>query len=279
VGLLQATEEGKGLRWPDSDPQAWHSDSWNIRLRQSTPTPRSRRRPSLGPHRSGPSPADTDPPIPSSPSSTASEYVERSLPDIASLQEHPAALNITRLGTYNRLCGDPHNRFGERPGETGSRKLGHRAPGRLTIHGELAGLGYRLAPSTVWRILKQANTDPAPQRSGPTWRHFLTAQAHTILATDFLTVDTLLFTRQYVLFVVELSTRRVHLLGVTAHPTGDWVAQQARNLLMDLADRTDTITCRGRDRPCGRPPRTDPSVRNYRTGLLPQVLAARRTFG
>jgi putative transposase len=113
---------------------------------------------------------------------------------------------------------------------------------------KLAGLGYRLAASKVWRILKQANIDPAPLRSGPTWRQFLTAQAQTILATDFLTVDTLLFTRLYVLFVVELSTRRVHLLGITAHPTGDWVAQQARNLLMDLADRTDTIKFLIRDR-------------------------------
>jgi putative transposase len=120
--------------------------------------------------------------------------------------------------------------------------------GYRRIHGELAGLGYQLAPSTVWRILKQAHIDPAPLRSGLTWRQFLTAQAHTILATDFVTVDTLLFTRLYVLFVVELSTRRVHLLGITAHPTGDWVAQQARNLLMDLADRTDPIKFLLRDR-------------------------------
>jgi len=120
--------------------------------------------------------------------------------------------------------------------------------GYRRIHGELAGFGYRLAPSTEKRIPKQADVDPAPLRSGPTWRQFLTTQAHAILATDFLTVDTLLFSRLYVLFVVELSTRQVHLLGITAHPTGEWVAQQARNLLMDLADRTDTIKFLIRDR-------------------------------
>jgi putative transposase len=120
--------------------------------------------------------------------------------------------------------------------------------GYRRIHGELASLGYRIAPSTVWRILKQANIDPAPLRGGPTWRQFLTAQAHTILATDFLTVDTLLFTRLYVLFMIELSTRRVHLLGITAHPTGDWVAQQARNLMMEMADRTGAVKFLIRDR-------------------------------
>ena len=116
------------------------------------------------------------------------------------------------------------------------------------MHGELAGLGYRMAPSTVWRILRQANLDPAPLCSGPTWRQFLSAQAHTILATDFLTVDTLLFTRLYVLFVVELSTRRVHLLGITTNPTGEWVTQQARNLLIDLAHHVSAVKFLVRDR-------------------------------
>ena len=96
--------------------------------------------------------------------------------------------------------------------------------GYRRIQGELAGLGYRLAPSTVWLILKRAGVDPAPRRSGPTWRQFLTAQAHGILATDFFCVDTLLLHRLYVLFVVEHSTRRVHLLGITTNPTGAWVA-------------------------------------------------------
>jgi putative transposase len=113
---------------------------------------------------------------------------------------------------------------------------GHRG-----IHGELMKLGMTVAPSTVWEILHAAGIDPAPRRSGPTWRQFLTAQAAGIVAVDFLHVDTVLLKRIYVLVFIEHGTRRMHLGGVTAHPTGDWTVQQARNLALTLGERFEDI--------------------------------------
>jgi putative transposase len=120
--------------------------------------------------------------------------------------------------------------------------------GYRRVHGELTGLGYKIAPSTVWQIFKDTGVDPAPRRSGQAWRAFLDAQAKTILAADFFHVDTVFLRRLYVLFFIEHGTRRVHLAGITAHPTGKWVTQQARNLLMNLEDHADGFKFLIRDR-------------------------------
>jgi putative transposase len=106
--------------------------------------------------------------------------------------------------------------------------------GYRRIHGELTKLGVTVAQSTVWEILRTAGIDPAPRRSGPTWRQFMHAQAAGILAVDFFHVDTVLLKRLYVLVFIEHGTRRMHLGGVTANPTGEWTVQQARNLALTL---------------------------------------------
>ena len=120
--------------------------------------------------------------------------------------------------------------------------------GYRRIHGELTKLGVTVAQSTVWEILRAAGIGPAPRRSGPTWRQFMHAQAAGILAVDFFHVDTVLLKRLYVLVFIEHGTRRMHLGGVTANPTGEWTVQQARNLALTLGEGFGDIRFLIRDR-------------------------------
>src|SRR4051812_22588018 len=108
--------------------------------------------------------------------------------------------------------------------------------GYRRIHGELLVLGVKVAASTVWEIRKDAGVEPAPERTGSTWAAFLRSQAHALIAADFFETSTLTGAHLYVLAVIEHATRRIRVLGVTAHPTAAWVTQTARNLVMDLED-------------------------------------------
>ena len=113
--------------------------------------------------------------------------------------------------------------------------------GYRRIHGELAGLGVKIAASTVWEILKKAGIDPVPRRTGLAWSQFLRSQAEAILACDFFAADLLDGTQAYVLAVIEHASRRIRILGVTLHPTGEWSTQQARNLIMDLGEQAHQV--------------------------------------
>ncbi|MGW7007991.1 hypothetical protein ACWGCW_35650 [Streptomyces sp. NPDC054933] len=155
---------------------------------------------------------------------------------------------VARKWTY------PHRSPGRPPKPEALRRLVIRLArenpgwGYRRFQGELMGLGRKVTASTVWEILKKAGIAPAPQRADRSWTAFLRAQASSIVATDLFHVDAVFLRRWFVLFFIEHGTRRVHIAGITRHPTGTWVAQQARNYLIDLGDRAESITFLIRDR-------------------------------
>jgi hypothetical protein len=120
--------------------------------------------------------------------------------------------------------------------------------GYQRIQGKLHRLGVQVSATTIRTTLRRHRLDPAPRRTPTTWRAFLRQQAAGIVACDFFTVDTVWLQRLYVLFFIEVATRRVHLAGVTAHPDGAWITQQARNLLLALGERGPRVHFVIRDR-------------------------------
>jgi hypothetical protein len=166
----------------------------------------------------------------------------------------------TLLGWHRQLVRRRWTYAGRRPGRPAVAKeirelvlrLARENPrwGYQWIVGELAGVGVGVSATTVAKILRQAGISPAGARSELSWRQFLRANAESIIACDFVTVDTLWLGRLYVLFFLELSSRRVHFAGCTANPDGPWIAQQARQLAWSLSERATPARFLIHDRDC-----------------------------
>ena len=152
-------------------------------------------------------------------------------------QDRDRLASSTRCTTLDLPTHDATRPTTGPPGDSPARypsRTGEPDGGYRRFHGELSRIGYRIAASTVWTILRAAGIDPTPERTGPTWAQFIRTQAKGIIATDFACVDTATLRRFHVLFFIEIGTRRVYLGGITTNPTGPWTTQAARNFLMRL---------------------------------------------
>lgn len=154
-------------------------------------------------------------------------------------------------------------------------RFAHENPrwGYRRIVGELKGVGVVVSATTVRKVLREEDLGPANKHKSPSWREFLRAQANSIIAVDFFTIDTVWLQRVYVLFFIEVASRRVHLAGCTAHPDAEWVTQQARQVAWTLAERAEPVRVLIRDRdrkftgasmPCSKARTSASSGRRFR---------------